>query len=355
MSPRLPYLIFCRLLAWLALLTRSHTALHAEILVLRHEVALLQRTGAKPRPDWCDRAILAALSRLLPAWLLGHRLVTPETLLRWHRRLVAKKWTYPNTPGRPPLAPETAALIERLAAENPSWGYVRIQGELQKLGIRVSRATIQRLLRHRHIPPAPKRDRLTWRRFLTAHASTALACDFAHVDCAVTLQRLYLLFVIELETRYVHLLGVTANPDGAWTAQAARNLLMDLGERADAFNVLIRDRAGQFTDTFDAVLADAGITVVKTSARCPQANAIAERWIRTLRAELTDRMLILGPRHLRRVLSEYVRHYNQARPHRALGLQPPRPPADIIDLAAQRRIRRKPILGGLINEYEQAA
>jgi transposase InsO family protein len=152
----------------------------------------------------------------------------------------------------------------------------------------------------------------------------------------------------------VHLLGVTTNPDGAWTAQAARNLLMDLGERAGAFNVLIRDRAGQFTDAFDAVLADAGITVVKTPARCPQANAIAERWIRTLRAELTDRMLILGPRHLRRVPSEYVRHYYQARPHRALGLQQPRPPA-IIDLAEQRRIHRKPILGGLINEYERAA
>ena len=147
MSPRLPYLMFCRLLAWLALLTRSRAALNAEIFVLRHEVALLRRTGAKPRPDWCDRAILAALTRLLPAWLRDHRLVTPETLLRWHRRLVAKKWTYPNTPGRPPLAPETAALIEQLATENPSWGYVRIQGELQKLGIRVSRAAIQRLLR----------------------------------------------------------------------------------------------------------------------------------------------------------------------------------------------------------------
>jgi putative transposase len=305
-SPRLPYLIFCRLLAWLALLTRSRAALHAEILVLRHEVALLRRTGTKPKPDWSDRAILAALSRLLPA-------------------------------------------------ENPAWGYVRIQGELQKLGVRVSRASIQRLLRRRRIPPAPKRDRLTWRRFLTAHASTALACDFAHVDCAVTLQRLYLFFVIELETRYVHLLGVTTNPDGAWTAQAARNLLMDLGERADAFNVLIRDRAGQFTDVFDAALAAAGITVVKTPARCPKANAIAERWIRTLRAELTDRMLILGARHLRRVLTEYVRHYNQARPHRALGLQPPRPPAYVVDLAQHHLIRRKPVLGGLINEYERAA
>ena len=302
MSPRLPYLMFCRLLAWLALLTRSRAALHAEILILRHEVALLRRTGATPKPDWCDRAILAALTRLLPGWLRDHRLVTPETLLRWHRRLVAKNWTYPNTPGRPPLAPETAALIEQLATENPSWGYVRIQGELKKLGVKVSSAAIQRLLRRRHIPPAPKRDRITWRRFLAAHASTTLACDFAHVDCAVTLQRLYLFFVIELETRYVHLLGVTAHPDSAWTAQAARNLLIDLVERAASFNVLIRDRAGQFTAAFDAVLADAGITAAKTPARCPKTNASGERWIRTLRTELTDRMLILGPHHLRRVL-----------------------------------------------------
>ena len=281
--------------------------------------------------------------------------MTAETLLRWHRRLVAKKWTSPNSPGRPPLAPETAALIERPATENPTWGYVRIQGELQELGIRVSRAAIQRLLRRRRIPPAPRRDRLTWRRFLTAHASTALACDFAHVDCTVTLQRLYLFFAIELQTRSVHLLGVTAHPDGAWSTQAARNLLMDLGERAGTFTVMIRDRAGQFTDTFDTVLADAGITVIKTPAHCPKANAIAERWIRTLRAELTDRMLILGPRHLRRMPTEYARHYNHARPHRALALQPPLPPATIIYLAEQRRIRRKPILGGLINEYEPAA
>jgi putative transposase len=165
-----------------------------------------------------------------------------------------------------------------LATENPNWGYVRVQGELQRLGIRVSRAAIQRLLRHRRIPPAPQHDRLTWRRFLTAHASTTLACDFAHIDCAVTLQRLYLFFVIELQSRSVHLLGVTAHPDSAWTTQAARNLLMDLGERATAFTVLIRDRAGQFTDTFDAVLTDPGITVVKTPTRCPKANAIAERW-----------------------------------------------------------------------------
>jgi transposase InsO family protein len=175
------------------------------------------------------------------------------------------------------------------------------------------------------------------------------------VDCAVTLKRVYVFFVIELETRYVHVLGVTANSDGAWTAQAARNFLMDLGERAVEFTVLLRDRGGQFTDAFDAVLAGAGVEVVKAPPRCPRANAYAERWIRTLRAELTDRILILGERHLRRVLAEYVRHYNEHRPHRGLDLAPPRPPAEVTDLAKQRRIRRKPVLGGLINEYERAA
>jgi hypothetical protein len=228
----LPYLIFTCVLAWLALLTRSRTALNAEILILRHEVAVLRRANPRARLAWTDRVLLAALSGLLPAGLRRHRLVTPDTLLRWHGRLIARKWTYPNRARRPRLGPEIAALIERLARENPSWGYERIRGELRGLGIEVSRTAIQRLLRRHRIPPAPKRDQLSWRRFLAAHAATALACDFAHVDCAVTLKRVYVFFVIELETRYVHVLGVTANPDGAWTAQAARNLLMDLGERA---------------------------------------------------------------------------------------------------------------------------
>jgi transposase InsO family protein len=162
-------------------------------------------------------------------------------------------------------------------------------------------------------------------------------------------------FVIEVGTRYVHVLGATTNPDGAWTAQAARNLLTDLADRTDRFRFLIRDRGGQFTGVFDAVFTAAGIDVIKTPPRCPRANAFAERWVRTLRRELTDRMLIFGQRHLRHVLAEYVQHYNERRPHQALNLSPPRPPATVIDLAEQRRIHRKPILGGLINEYEQAA
>jgi len=349
------YLIFCQVLDWLMLLTRTTAAKHAEILILRHEVALLRRRNPRPRLSWPDRAVFAALIRLLPKQLQTLRLVTPTTVLTWHRRLVARKWTYPNRGGRPSVNGELADLIGRLASENPCWGYVRIQGELRNLGHHVSRATIQRLLRIRRIPPAPQRAQTSWRQFLRTQADTVLACDFLHVDCAITLKRMYVFFVIEVGTRYVHVLGTTTNPDGAWTAQAARNFMIDLGDRADRFRFLIRDRGGQFTNEFDAVFAGVGVEVIKTPPHCPRANAYAERWIRTLRSELTDRMLIFGQRHLRHVLAEYVKHYNESRPHRALNLSPPRPPATVIDLDEQRRIRRKPILGGLINEYEHAA
>ncbi len=181
-----------------------------------------------------------------------------------------------------------------------------------------------------------------------------LATDFFHVDCAVTLQRMYCLFVIEVGSRYVHILGVTANPDGPWTVQQARNLLMDLGDRAAGFRFLVRDRAGQFTEAFDAVLAGAGIEAVKIPPRSPRANAHAERFVLTARTEVTDRMLIFGQRHLRLVLTDYEAHYNGRRPHRSLLLHPPRPDHPAADLS-QELIKRRPVLGGLINEYERAA
>ena len=355
MSLRLLYLIFARLCSWLVLFGRSSASKDAELLVLRHEVAVLRRANPRPRLDWADRAVLATLIRLLPARLRMHRLVTPGTVLRWHRRLITHKWTYPNRTGRPPVSAEIAALIERLATENNTWGYKRIQGELLKLGHRVGASTIRRVLKALKIPPAPRRRTdATWRQFLHAQASTMLATDFFHVDCALTLQRLYCLFVMEVGSRYVHILGVTANPDGPWTTQQIRNLLMDLGDRAADLRFLIRDRAGQFTEAFDAVLAGAGIEAVKNPPRSPRANAYAERFVLTARTEVIDRMLIAGERHLRTVLSGYEAHYNGRRSHRSRQLRPPRPDHPVVDLS-QQRIRRRAVLGGLINEYERVA
>jgi putative transposase len=277
-SLRLLYLIFLRLLNLLLLLARSSASKDIELLVLRHEVAVLRRANPKPRLDWADRAVFAVLVRALPTMLRRHRLVTPGTILRWHRRLVAKKWTYLHRLGRPPVSDAVASLIERMAQGNHRWGYKRIQGELFKLGHRVGASTIRRVLQRLGIPPAPVRDTdTTWRQFLRAQASTMLACDFFHVDCAVTLKRIYVFFVLEVANRSVHLLGTTTNPDGRWTTQQIRNLVMDLDDHLTQFRFLVCDRAGQFTASFDAVLADVGIRVVRIPPRCPRANCFAER------------------------------------------------------------------------------
>ena len=245
-----------------------------------------------------------------------------------------------------------------MARQNPGWGYKRIQGELPGLGIRVGAPAVRRILRRLRISPAPQRSRTTWRQFLRTQAVTMLACDFFHVDCAVTLRRVCVFFVMEPGTRHGHVLGVTAHPDGAWTVQQARNLLMDLGERADQFRFLIRDRAGQFTEASGAVLTGEGIEVAKIPPRSPRADCYAGRWVRTARSEVTDRMLIAGPRHLRTVLDEYVTHYNRHRPHRAGNLRPP-DSGDYVTVPvtslATARIRRRNVLGGLIQEYERAA
>ena len=323
-------------------------------LIIRYCVATccLSWVSQSPALTWVDRALLSALSKLLPTHLRGLRLVSPRTLLRWHADLVARRWTYPRQ-GRPPTPQPIRTLVLRMARENPSWGYRRIHGELVGLGHRVAASTVWKILKNVGIDPAPLRSGPTWRQFLAAQAHTILAVDFAHVD-TVFLRRLYILVVIEHGSRRVHIAGITAHPTGAWVTQQARNLFMDLGDHAAQFGFLIRDRDSKFTAAFDAVFAGADIRIIRTPVRAPRANAIAERFIGSLRRECLDHLLITGPRHLAAVLGEYVEHYDTHRPHRSLHQQPPAGRADRHSAATIRPLRRDR-LGGLIHEYLQVA
>jgi transposase InsO family protein len=358
MGLRLCYLVACRIFGLLG--SRRRTALDKdiELMVLRHEVRVLKRQlHGRVRYRPADRAILAALSRLLPRWRWRCFLVTPETLLRWHRELSRrrwKRWRAQRGPGRPPLGDEIVELIVRLGRENRRWGCVRIQGELRGLGVRISASSIRRVLRSHGLGPAP-RGGPTWKEFLTAQASGILATDFFVVD-TIGLSQLYVLFVIELQSRVVHILGVTDHPTGFFVTQVARNLAGDLAEHGRSFRFLIRDRDAKFTASFDEVFASEGIEVIKTPVRSPRANAIAERWVRTVREECLDWTLVLGGHHLEAVLRDYVRHYNQHRPHRGLRLQVPAPLSEVTSARLSLSdIGRRDVLGGTIHEYHAAA
>jgi transposase len=324
----------------------------AEILVLRHQLAVLRRQVGRPRFSWSDRALVALLASLVPRERWRSFLLTPQTVLEWHRRLVRRHWTYPRRgPGRPRLPDETVELICRLARENPRWGYLRIVGELKKIGVPASKTSVATVLRRHGLRPAPRRQGPSWSEFLRAQAEVILATDFFTVD-SVLLRRYYALFVIEVQSRIVHLLGVTANPNGAWVTQVARNFAAALEDKGRRFRFLVRDRDTKFVPSFDAVFTSTGVDTIRIPVQSPRANAFAERWVRTVRQECLDHVLVVSGRQLESVLCAYVRHYNQARPHRGLHLDVPAPPSGPGHAGT---VRRRDVLGGIIHEYERAA
>ena len=354
MALRLIYLTLTKLLGWMVLHARSDTTKEIEILVLRHQLAVLQRRTPRLQTRWTDRAVIAALARLLP---VRRRcgLVTPSTILRWHRQLVARHWTtQPARPGRPAIPAGVRALVIRLATENPTWGYRRLHGELTGLGYQIGASTVWKILTSSGIEPSPRRAGPSWTEFLRAQAHAILACDLLHLD-TITLRRLYVFFVIEHATRRVHILGVTAHPTGAWLTQQARNLCMDLDDAGRRFRFLIRDRDTTFTAAFDAVFSAIDVRIIRTPVRAPRANAIAERFVGTIRRELLDRILIINQRHATTVLRHYERHYNNHRPHRTLGQAAPLRPLPHRTTTEIHNVQRRDRLGGLIHEYQQVA
>jgi transposase InsO family protein len=360
---RLPYLALTSVFTFIRLLPMSDSDKNVEILALRHQLAILQRQIDRPRLTPPDRAFLAALLHRLPRPTLHqlHLIVSPDTVLRWHRDLLRRhhaKASRPKRAGRPPTVRSVKALILRLARENPNWGYRRVHGELATLGIKVAPSTVWEILKDTGIEPTPQRDRQTWATFLRGQAHAILAADFFETR-ALTGARLYVFAVIEHATRRVRVLGATAHPTAAWTTQLARNLIMDLQDTGPAVKYLLRDRDTRYTAAFDAVFQNEGIAIVKTGVRVPRMNAIMERWVRSCRAELLDRTLIVNQAHLLHALREYETFYNEHRPHRTLkGAAPLRPlpqPITEPDQLDRLDIRRRDRLGGILHEYRHAA
>jgi transposase InsO family protein len=358
----LVYRLLRNLFGLLTILVRTDLSKDVELLVLRHENHVLRRQlGGGPRWGHDDQLWLAALSRLVHRRQWAEMFpVTPATILRWHRNLLARKWTFTNRrrSGRPGTRRPVKTLIVRMARENPTWGHRKIQGELARLGYPIAASTVWEILHTAGIDPAPRRAGPTWRQFLTAQAHAIVACDFLVVE-TMMLKRLYVLVFIEHGTRRLHLAGVAAHPNGAWTVQQARNLMMDLGDRISGLRFLIHDRDPLFTSAFREVFTSEGLRDITTLPRTPRMNAICERVIGTLRRELLDRILILNERHLALVLQEYLIHYNGHRPHQSRHQRPPniatQPARDVTDLNDHGIVRRKPVVTGTINEYHHAA
>jgi putative transposase len=352
------YLGLCRLFQLVVLLCRSERSKELEILLLGHELAILRRQPQRAPVRPVDRALLAALARALPRRAWTGLSVRPATLLRWHRQLVRRRWMYPHRrPGRPPLDRRVQELVVRLARENPSWGYKRIVGELRNVGISVSATSVRTILISEGLPPAPRRDELSWRDFLRQHAATTLACDFFTVESA-WLKRIYVLFFLSLQSRRIEFVACTPNPTGAWVTQQARNLMMTVDERQQPLRFLIHDRDCKFSGGSDHVFQSEGITVIRTPIQAPNANAYAERWVGSVRRECLDRLLIFSRRQLEHVLRVYTCHYNRHRPHRSLAFRPPEQAnkaATPLRVPPHAQLTRRDLLGGLIHEYERAA
>jgi putative transposase len=334
------------------LAVRSGRSKDLEIIVLRHQLTVLRRQIDRPALNDNDRTLLGAIAAALPRPQRAGWLVTPDTLLRWHRRRIARHWTQTTRrPGRPAIAPEIHRLIVRIALENPTWGYRRIHGELVGLGHQLATSTVWQILKTNGIDPAPDRSDITWSQFL--HSQAAVACDFFTVDTAL-LRRYYVLFFIHIPTRQVSVAGVTANPTGAWTTQAARNLFLRHTAQLTDSRALVRDRGSQFIDTFDEIFATEGLKILKTPIRTPVANAFAERWIGSIRRELLDRTIIWNQRQLERLVVDYIGHYNLHRPHRSLDQRPPLAASSIVS-PPHFRVMKSTRCNGLINEYEHVA
>ena len=362
---RLAYLAVTNAFAVLRLLPMSSRDKDVEILALRHQITVLERQLGKEkvRFDASDRAFLAALPHRLPRDVLRkvRLLVCPDTVLRWHCDLLARRHAARSRPkrlGRPRTVHSIRALVLRLARENPSWGYRRLHGELLVLGIKVAASTVWEILREAGIDPAPERSCSTWADFLRSQADALLACDFFET-VALAGARLYVLAVIEHANRRVRVLGVTAHPTATWVAQAAKNLVMDLEDANCRARFMIRDRDAKFPALFDAVLKDAGIDVVLSGVRMPRMNSIMERWVQTCRRELLDRTLICNQRHLLHALREFEQFSNGHRPHQGITnarpLYPLPTPIAAPDKLARLDIRRNQRLGGILHEYEHAA